>query len=441
MRIDETRITEHVSPSLLRIELRRALKPLVVLALGFAVAAAAGDYILNNINGGIGSTHTMQFQIADATGVVPGRAEVRFYGISAGEITAAKLEHGHAVLTVTVANKFGRVYRNAQAEVRPNTALQDMYLDIVDRGTPDAGVAGPGYVVPEGQTQSPTNLAEVLDTFQPDVRGQLYNVIDQLGNGLADHGADLRETFVLLAPFLQVAGKVSRQLAAQSTLTRQLVHYTAALSSLLASRSTQLREIVTSGGLTLRSLATDGGTPLRETISELPSTLSALQTFLSQTDGLLPPLNRAAGALEPVADELPTSLANLRQLGVSADPALRKLRTPVTRLVPLADQLEPFATDLAGSLQRIAPQVSDVNELTKDLSECTTQINEFFNWDASMAKFHVGIGQQVRGNANFGFYSVPGVQQSTYGYGSQCDGGAPLGDVPTPKYDGPAVAP
>jgi hypothetical protein len=92
-------------------------------------------------------------------------------------------------------------------------------------------------------------------------------------------------------------------------------------------------------------------------------------------------------------------------------------------------------------LNRIAPQVTDVNALTQDLAHCTVQINEFFNWDASMAKLHVDIGQQVRGNANFGFYSVPGFKQNTYGYGSQCDGGAPLGAVPTPKYNGPPPAP
>jgi ABC-type transporter Mla subunit MlaD len=439
--IDRGRITDHVSPALLRLELRRAIKPLIKLAIGFAVAIAAGAYILNNINGGIGSTHTMRFEIADATGVVPGRAEVRFYGIAAGEITAATLEHGHSVLTVTVADKFGPVYRNAQAEVRPNTALQDMYLDIVNRGTPSAGVAGPGYTVPLSQTQSPTNLAAVLSTFQPDVRAQLYNLIDQLGNGLADRGADIRRTFVLLAPFLQIAGNASHQLAAQSTLTARLVHNAAALSSLLASRSTQLHQLVTSGGGALQALSTEGGRPLRHTIQQLPPTLTALQTFLTQADGLLPPLNAAAGALQPVADQLPSSLTNLKRLGVSAAPALRRLQTPVRELVPLANQLQPFASDLAGSLNRIAPQVTDVNALTQDLAHCTVQINEFFNWDASMAKFHVDIGQQVRGNANFGFYSVPGFKQNTYGYGSQCDGGAPLGAVPTPKYNGPPPAP
>ena len=63
------------------------------------------------------------------------------------------------------------------------------------------------------QTQSPVNLADVLNTFQPDVRAQLYNMLDQLGNGLQDRGAYLRRAFALLAPFLQVAGNAAGQLA------------------------------------------------------------------------------------------------------------------------------------------------------------------------------------------------------------------------------------
>ena len=80
----------------------------------------------------------MKFEMADVTGVVPNRAEVRFYGIEAGKITDAQLIDGHAVLTATVATKFGQVYKNATAQLRPNTALEDMYLDVTNRGTPSA---------------------------------------------------------------------------------------------------------------------------------------------------------------------------------------------------------------------------------------------------------------------------------------------------------------
>jgi ABC-type transporter Mla subunit MlaD len=439
--LDRRRLTEHVNLSTLRLEVRRALQPVAILAVGFLAAVAAGLFILNNINGGIGSTRTMRFEVADATGVVPGRAEVRFYGIQAGQITDVQLQHGHAVLTATVADKFGPVYRNAIAEVRPNTALQDMYLDVVSRGTPSAGMTGSGYVVPLSQTQSPVNLADVLDTFQPDVRTQLNNLLDQFGNGLQDRGADLRQGFITLAPFLQIAGKVSAQLAARAQLTKDLVHNTAVLSTVLASRSTQLHQLITSGTATLEALSTEGGAPLQELIHSVPPLLNAAQPALQNVESLTPNLDRAVTALEPVADRLPSGLANLRTLARSATPAVRRLDPAVTQLLPLADRLQPFSNDLGGALNEISPQISDVNTVTQDAADCIPWIDEFFNWDASISKFSDSLGPMPRGNAHFGFYSVTPVKEPNYTYGYQCAGGKPILGVPTPKYAGPPPAP
>jgi ABC-type transporter Mla subunit MlaD len=441
--IDRNRLTEHVNLSLFRLELRRAIKPLAVIAIGLIAAGAAGYYILNSINGGIGSTHTIQFEVADATGVVPGRAEVRLYGIQAGQVTNVSLAHGHAVLTASVANTFGPVYRNATSEVRPNTALQDMYLDIVDIGTPSAGVAGPNYVVPLSQTQSPVNLADVLNTFQPDVRTQLYNLLDQFGNGLADRGQDLREAFTLLAPFLRVAGTVSDQLALRASLTRQLVHNASILSSTLASRSAQLHRLITDSTSTLTALSTEGGAPLRQGLAMLPTLDESTGVLFTAFARAIPTIRQALTAVTPVADELPSGLGNLKAFAVSADPAVQKLQTPVAKLVPLADALAPFASNLSDALSQIRPQVSDVNTATSDLAPCMQGVDEFFNWDASMSKFSDSLGNMVRGNPLFGFYSIPITKQGNYAYGphATCDGGKPIAGVPTPHYGGPAPAP
>jgi ABC-type transporter Mla subunit MlaD len=383
----------------------------------------------------------MRFEVADATGVVPGRAEVRFYGVQAGLVTDVQLVGGHAVLTATVADKFGPVYRNAFAEVRPNTALQDMYLDIVSRGTRATGTAGPGYIVPLSQTKSPVNLADVLDAFQPDVRTQLGNLIDELGNGLQDRGVDLRQAFVDLAPLLQIAGTLSSQLAVRAQLTRQLVHNTATLSGALASRSGDLRRLIGASTTTLEAVSTQGGAPLHDLIHSLPPLLASARPALEDIDALTPNLDRAAVALAPVADRLPSGLTSLETLAHSADPALRRLEPPVIKLVPLADRLRPFSRMLAGSLSTIAPQVSDVNTVTKDLAECVPWFDEFFNWDGSITKLKDQLGPMPRGNAQFGFYTLDTVKDTNHVYGYQCAGGAPIGAVPTPEYPGPAPQP
>jgi ABC-type transporter Mla subunit MlaD len=440
--IDRTRLTERINLSMVRIELRRAIAPLVILAVGFAVAAGAGYYIITNISGGIGSTHQMMFQVADATGVVPGRAEVRFYGIQAGEVTGVNLVHGRAVLTATVANKFGNVYKNATAAVRPNTALEDMYLDIVNRGTPSAGVAGPNYVIPLNQTTSPVNLADVLNTFQPDVRTQLYNMLDQLGNGLADRGADLRQAFTLLVPFLKIAGNVAGQLAVRADLTKQLVHNASVLSGTLASRSTQLHTLISDGTASLEALSTEGGAPLRQVIQDGPLFLRTGYATIAAVGNVATPLHNALVALRPVVANLDPGLHNLLTLANSAEPAVQKLQQPIRDLLPLADQLQPFSSDLSGALTQINPETPTLTKLTTDANDCKLNIQEFFTWDQSMAHTADSMGPFVRGNPVFAFYSMPLTKQSssTYGYGPQCDGGAPIEGVPTPRYPGPAPA-
>jgi ABC-type transporter Mla subunit MlaD len=441
--IDQDRVTERVNVATLRLELKRAAQPLIVLAIGLAVAAASGYYILRNINGGIGGTHTMQFEVANATGVVPGRAETRFLGVQAGIVTNARLVNGHSVLTATIASKFGPVYRNATAELRPNTALQDMYLDVVSRGTPSAGVAPPGYVIPLDQTQSPTNLADVLNLFQPDIRAQLNNILNQGGNGLRSRGVDLRQALIDLAPFLSIAGNVSRQLAVRATLTKELVHNAATLSGVLAERSTQLHGLITNGTTTLEALSTQNAVPLHQMVNMLPGALAHIDRFWSNVDGILPqPIDTTIAALTPAVNDLGSGLRNLKAFAAAATPAVRRLETPVVKLVPLAEQLDPFASQLSASLNQISPQVPDVNIATLATSKCTLEIQKFMSWDTSMLKFRDVQGNDVRGNFNFGFYSLPGGQSTTYTYRKpQCAGGVPIGGIPTPKYPGPPPAP
>ncbi len=429
--IDRERMTERVSPSLMRLELRRAFRPLLVLAIGFGVAVVAGIYILGNINGGVGSTHTIRAEVADTTGVVPERAEVRFEGIEAGLVQSVDLNHGHAVITATVANKFGTIYKNATLAVRPNTALQDMYVDVLNRGTPSAGRAGPGYVIPLSQTSSSVNVSELLNVFEPGVRAHLYDVLNQLGNGLQGRGAYLRQAFVDLVPFLRIAGQVSQQLAVRADLTKQLVHNAAILTRVLGQRGGQLHNVVLSGTRTLQALSTQGGAPLRETLADLPGVLGPIPKTTSDIDGLLAKLDPAITGLYPVANQLSSALGNLRSFATSAEPALVALRVPVQKLVPLSQQLRPFSSALASSLQGLSPQTADVNHITTVVAGCPVAPYAFFNWTASVTKYYDPYGAYPRGDAGIGLFSLSPAKDPRMVNETTCAGGTGLGAVPS----------
>lgn len=402
--IDRGRLTERVSWSLVKIELRRALRPLVVISVGFLVAILCGSYIRSNIEGGVGSTHQIRFEVADATGVVPERAEVRFKGIEAGRVDAVKLRDGRAVLTANVADKFGPVYRDAKIALRPNTALQDMYVDVLDRGTPAAGKASSSDVIGLQHTTSPVNLADVLNTFNPSVRAHLYDLLDQFGNGLEDRGESLRRAFAAFIPFLRDVGGISRQLGRRADLTRSLVHNTGVLSGTLAKRDRQLRTLIRAGATTLEAASARNGADLQATIHELPKTLASIDSAFTAVDGTLPAVNRAAGALRPVARDLPESLAGLRSIAKSADPAIRALRPPVADLMPLARQLRPLAGSLDSAFTALSPQIKDVDHISDSLAKCSKKkaLYTFFNWTSSVIKWRDAYGWWPRGDFGFG---------------------------------------
>ncbi|MCW3066595.1 MAG: Mammalian cell entry related domain protein, partial [Solirubrobacterales bacterium] len=287
--------------------------------------------------------------------------------------------------------------RNAHASLRPITALQDMYVDITDRGTPSAGLATARTPLPLSQTDTAVNVRDVLQVFTPDRRSELAQLLDGLGNGLADRGTSLRQAFVELVPFLRNAGQLSKELADRAVLTRQLVHNFATLTGQLGERSAQLRQLVADGGATLKQIEA-GATDLNATLRDLPAFLTQADSSFATVQTTLPNLDGALRALGPVADRLGSGLDALRSFGAAADPALLALRTPVKRLVPLADSLRPFAAKLASSATNLLPQVPDLNHIVKDFAACQLGLYSFTHFTASLLKYVDSRGAYPRGD-------------------------------------------
>src|SRR5205807_8584172 len=121
-------------------------------------------------------------------------------------ITDAKLEGSRAMLTAQLDPSSARpMYRNATLRLRPATALNDMYLDILNPGTPSAGRLRSSDVLDAARTETTVDVADVLDAFSVSVRDRLEQALGQLSIGLPDRGAQLRSAFVALVPFIASA--------------------------------------------------------------------------------------------------------------------------------------------------------------------------------------------------------------------------------------------
>jgi len=428
------RRTDSVNRARVELEVRRGLRPAMTVVGFLALALGIALFILSKVSpNSLAKTSEVAFAVDDVTAVQPGINEVRFKGVPVGTIEQIDIRGDQPVLRVRIRDEFGRIYNDARAELRPNTALQDMFLDIVDRGRPAAGIADPDTPLASSQTELPVNISEVLDMFGPSQRARLATLLDDLGNGTKDRGRSLQQIFVTVVPFVDAAGAVARQLSARRPQVRRLVHNTAVLTGELGRREQLLRRLLNAGSATLATLQ-EGSSDLDATLRGLPPTLAGIDSSFAATRGILGDVDGALVALDPVADDLPSALRGLRALSDDLAPAIAALRAPVGDLLPLARVLRPVAGDLNSAITALAPQIDTVDKVTRDLAACKKGVQGFFQWNASISKFGDARGPIPRGNVVIGAQSSSMFNDPNEYAPQACTPGRIIGGrVPTAK--------
>lgn len=424
-------ISHRINRARLQLEVKRAIPPLIVILIGGAIGLLAWGYQVNEIGEYVlKDSREVRFELRDATAIVAGGDEVRFKGIPAGRITKLETDSGRPVITASVYREYGPIYRNARATVRPNTALEDMYIDILDRGTKSAGEATKSAPVPASRTDTSEQVEAVLQTFNPPTRARLAALLRDFGGGLRDRGASLRETFVEVVPFLSVATRLTDQLASRSTETKRLVHNFHALTEELGRRDRQLRTLTRAGGATLRPVA-NVAPALDQTLRELPPTLAGIESSFNTVHGVLPELDRALGDLREVAQRLPEGLRGIRRLSTTARPAVAALQKPVDRLVPLIRQLVPFSDRLSQTLSTLRPQMPAIEHVIDASAHCAyPAAYGFFHHTASLTKFEDARGVFPRGDAVVSIASSNAVADPIQRPLRGCAGGLPKQGAP-----------
>jgi virulence factor Mce-like protein len=405
------RMTDGLTRERLKMEGRRAARPLIVLAAGLLVGAGILAWMIPQMSATAGrSTFQVRFEVGDTFGVFPGFDDVRFRGVRAGTITRVDHEGSRLFLVAKIRKRFGPIYRDARAEVRPITPLNDVYMDIVDPGTPKAGEATADEALPRAQTSTSVFVPDVLDGLDVDARLGLHRLVDELGNGLDDGGDGLRRAFVALGPFLRHAGVLTRQLAERDTATRRLVHNTALLTRELGRRQTDLKRLVATGSATLGSLQ-QSSPDLDATLTRLGPTFMELRSTLAAVRGTVGNITTGLDDLLPVADALPGGLAATRSLSKDLGPAARSLRRPLAGFRPWIAGVDLLARRLTPGLPSLLGEVPTLDRLTRRLVDCEKGVIGFFQWNTSLTKFGDANGPIPRGNLALGApdLGVPGV--------------------------------
>lgn len=386
----------------LALEVRRAGKPFTAVVALAIVAAVSTGIILSNIGVKLpwAGAYTTQVSVDDVAGVVAKKHTVRLAGLEVGRIEKVALTGGRAILTISMDPDRAPLYRDARLRLRPETPLEDIFLNVESRGTPRAGKLGEKDVLSTERTRTPVDIGRVLNVFNADTRVRVEQGIDELGRGLDDGGRDLRRALVELAPFLKAARRITQVTATRRGRTRRLIHNFRLMTEELASRENDLRGLVRGGAASLTELARNDE-PLKATISGLPPTMRQVRSSFATLRQAADELDPAFAELRPSARALPKGLAGLERFTREAEPTFRALRRPLPALEELVGALVPTAAGLEESFESLKPIPPRLDAITARIEPCERPLAKFFHNTISLTKFSDNRATIVRGQTVF----------------------------------------
>jgi virulence factor Mce-like protein len=407
----------------LRLQLARDAKPTVATA-ALALAGFAAAIVLFTaleIRLPWQERYVTRIAVRDAAGVVPHSAVVRISGVPVGRVTAVGIEGRRPVLTIEMDDGRGPLYRDARAQIRPGTPLNDRYLDVIDRGTPRAGELGRDDILPASRTTAPVDMSQVLNVFDARVRPRMRALIVELGAALDDHGDDFRRALVELSPFLKAARRMSDEVAARDVQMRRLIHNFDIVSGEVARRDRQLSRLVGSAATTFEELG-DRSSALSQLFVEFPATLRDVPPTFAALRDAADHLDPALQALRPTVRSMPRGLRALERIAPDLEAGTRQLDRAVPPLTRLLRSTRPVSDELGSAFGDLTPQVRRADSMAERTAPCEKTLAGYFQYWLSVYKIFDDISVLTHGNSNYSSSSAAGTPDPALSAAKSCTG-------------------
>ena len=270
----------------------------------------------------------------DNSKTLPSKQAVLHKGVSIGRVNKVVFDNEtqEAVATFTIDGDFGPIYEDAIVQIGERSLLGDAYLNLVDRGSEQAGELEAGEEV--GKTLTSVNFDEALDFLDEEGRARVRSLIDTVAEGASPPGNGYRLN--------STVGGVSRA-----------VHELRGLTDALRGQEEDIASLVSNAAIVLDELGAREDA-IRMIVSSGRATLDALA---SNTDSL----DQAMVELPRLLETGTATLAELRPLAIEARPLVSDLRDLAPDLVPAFDEGAPFSigplsTDLIDIIEGLEPQ-------------------------------------------------------------------------------------
>ncbi len=306
--------------------------PIWVLYCGFCLLALG--FIVRGLQFGVPWSHPYQVTatFADA-GSILANNEVFMNGTKVGYVKSVSVSNGQAQVSMVFDNANATpLHADATAQVRKKNLLGETYIDLT-RGSGSSQIQS-GGVIPVNHTVPITEIDQVLAIFDPATVQRVQLLINALGEGFTNNGDRMNSSAssannlvtALNGPAVELSVRKQQvndivlelqkfydMLAKQREQVRQEFGTWAAVMSQLAAQEQSIGGTVRQADTLLQNLDTlftgQGGN-LRATLNELPGTLTQLNSFLDQSNGILSNLTHYRTAIHDVFPHLGSSFAD-----------------------------------------------------------------------------------------------------------------------------------
>ncbi len=261
---------------------------------------------------------SLQLQVqAGAYGELNSGAWVELNGARVGSVDRVESRDGFSLIRMSIEPRFaGLLHADTTAAIRPHGLLGPKFVSL-EGGT--TGRLGDGSLIPLSRTTVSTDLDQVLNSLQPDVRANLKTIFVELGRAADGRGAAMNgaiqalgqssadvstTTGVLhnraddLAGLIVASEQLDRDLQ-NAPIDRQIADTDLVLSALVKVENSIGSGIDHTAAVTqeLDTVMSGNSQSLAHVLSKGPATVANLRTVASELDAIIVGINPALPCL------------------------------------------------------------------------------------------------------------------------------------------------
>ncbi len=349
--------------------------------------------------------HHLTLEVANAPGVVPGLA-VRAAGQRIGTIESAEVTpQRRARLRLSIDDAAWPLPADSRLQLRVGGAIKytDRYLDV-RRGRARKVWAEDGRV-PASAFVAPTDIDQVLFTFDGDTRDGLRALLRNGGAAFGAAKGDLRAALDRSPPAIAQAREVVDDLGGDPGTLAALVRSSDRVTRAIQSSRPDLDALLASASATFDEVGRDAD-QVRDVIGAAPATLEQARGTLARANGTLRAAQDLTTRLAPgvqqvrrAAGPLRRTLRRLVQVGPDARSTLTTLGDAAPDLNRLLDTARPLMPRLQAIGTQGAVAVSCIRPYAPELAGLIT------TWGTGIWANADGKDHYVR--AEVGTYTFP----------------------------------